>query len=106
MFEYKTRTETEGGCRFYQQDILLFDYVYSGDFDLHCCVDYNTPGFGIVIAEYADDISQSENVYIIKLGSRNEYSVIKTEYFNQKNVRDGFINPGKDINVPSSPPLC
>lgn len=101
MFEYKTRTETEGGCRFYQQDILLFDYVYSGDFDLHCCVDYNTPGFGIVIAEYADDISQSENVYIIKLGSRNEYSVIKTEYFNQKNVRDGFINPGKDINVPS-----
>lgn len=101
MFEYKTRTETAGGCRFYQQDILLFDYVYSGDFDLHCYVDYNTPGFGIVIAEYTDDISQSENVYIVKLGARNEYSVIKTEYFNQKNIRDGFINPGKDINVPS-----
>ena len=101
MFEYKTRTETAGGCLFYQQDILLFDYAYSGDFDLHCNLDYNTPGFGIVIAEYADDISQSENVYIVKLGARNEYSVIKTEYFNQKNIRDGFINPGKDINVPS-----
>ena len=101
MFEYKTRTETEEGCRFYQQDILLFDYTYTGDLDIHCVVDYNTPGFGIVIAEYSDDISQSENVYIVKLGARNEYGVIKSELFTQKTLREGFIQSGKDINVPS-----
>ena len=101
MFEYKTRTETEEGCRFYQQDILLFDYTYAGDLDIHCVVDYNTPGFGIVIAEYSDDISQSENVYIVKLGARNEYGVIKSELFTQKTLREGFIQSGKDINVPS-----
>ena len=64
-------------------------------------MDYNTPGFGIVIAEYSDDISQSENVYIVKLGARNEYGVIKSELFTQKTLREGFIQSGKDINVPS-----
>ena len=55
MFEYKTRTETIDGCRFYEQDILMFDNSYTGDFEVHCCLDYNTPGFGLVIAEDTPD---------------------------------------------------
>ena len=100
MFEYKTRTETVNGCRFYEQDILMFDNSYSGDFEVHCKLDYNTPGFGIVIAEDTADISKSENVYIVELGARNEYQVIHKE-LTQRLMRSGFIQPGKDINVPT-----
>lgn len=100
MFEYKTRTETINGCRFYEQDILMFDNSYSGDFEVHCKLDYNAPGFGIVIAEDTADISKSENVYIVELGARNEYQVIHKE-LTQRLMRSGFIQPGKDINVPT-----
>ena len=100
MFEYRTRTETDGGCKFYQQDILLFDYTYEGDIDVHARIDYNTPGFGLVIAEYANDISESANVYVIELCARNEYRVIKKEYLDQRTVANDFFDAGKDINVP------
>lgn len=101
MFEYRTRTETDGGCKFYQQDILLLDYTYEGDIDVHACIDYNTPGFGLVIAEFANDISESANIYVIELSARNEYRVIKKEYLDQRTVANGFFDAGKDINVPT-----
>lgn len=101
MFEFRTRTELCDGCRFYSQDFLLFDYVYEGDIDIHCKLDYNAPGFGIVVAEYANDISESENVYIAEITSRNEYRVIKKEHQVQKTIKTGFFLAGADINIPT-----
>ena len=101
MFEFRTRTELRDGCRFYSQDFLLFDYAYDGDIDIHCKLDYNAPGFGIVIAEYANDISESENVYIAEITSRNEYRVIKKEHQVQKTIKTGFFLAGADINIPT-----
>ena len=40
MFEYKVRSEPCGGAKFYSQDVLLFDYAYEGDIDIHCNIDY------------------------------------------------------------------
>lgn len=100
MFEYKTRTETIDGCRFFEQDILMFDNSYTGDCEVHCRLDYNTPGFGLVIAEDTVDISSSQNIYVIELGARNEYKVIHKE-LTQRTLRSGYIQPGKDINVPT-----
>lgn len=101
MFEFKTRTEQHNGCRFYSQDFLIFDYAYEGDTDIHCTIDYNSPGFGIVIAEYANSITESENVYIAEITSRNEYRVIKKEHQVQKTIKNGFFLAGMDIDIPS-----
>ena len=102
MFEYKTRTETIDGCKFYEQDILLFDYAYSGDCIVECVVDYLSPGFGFVLCEdYEGDISRSESMYLIKFGQRNKYQIINRELLQQLIVKDEFILGGKDINVPS-----
>ena len=101
MFEFKTRTEQHNGCRFYSQDFLIFDYAYEGDTDIHCTIDYNSPGFGIVIAEYANSITESENVYIAEITSRNEYRVIKKEHQAQKTIKTGFFLAEMDIDIPS-----
>lgn len=101
MFEYKTRTETINGCKFYEQDVLLFDYSYSGDCVIECVVDYIIPGFGFVLLEDSgNDISRSENMYIVKFGKRNQYQIINRQLLEQITVRDEFILGAKDINVP------
>ena len=101
MFEFKTRTERHNGCRFYSQDFLIFDYAYEGDTDIHCTIDYNSPGFGVIIAEYANDITESENIYIAEITARNEYRVIKKEHLMQKTIKTGFFLAGMDIDIPS-----
>ena len=101
MFEYKTRTETINGCKFIQQDILLFDYSYSGDCVIECVVDYVIPGFGFVLLEdSANNISNSENMYLIKFGKRNQYQIINKQLGEQSVVKDEFILSGKDIDTP------
>ena len=101
MFEYKVRSEPYGGAKFYSQDVLLFDYAYEGDIDIHCNIDYVSPGFGVIIAEYANDITESENIYIAEITSRNEYRIIKKEHQVQKTIKTGSFLAGKDIVIPS-----
>ena len=101
MFEYKVRSEPCGGAKFYSQDVLLFDYAYEGDIDIHCNIDYVSPGFGVIIAEYANDITESENIYIAEITSRNEYRIIKKEHQVQKTIKTGSFLAGKDIVIPS-----
>lgn len=104
MFEYRTRTETVNGCKFIQQDILLFDYVYSGDTETEVHLNYVNPGFGLVLVEAeGKDITQSENIYIFKLGARNEYQVITKQYMEQYTAKDEFIGSGVDIAPDGSP---
>jgi hypothetical protein len=101
MFEYKSRTETKNGCYFNEQDILLFDYSYSGDCVVDCTIDYINPGFGLFLAEdIENDVINSEIVYIFKLGARNEYQIISKQILEQKTIRDEFIEGGVDIAPP------
>lgn len=102
MFEYKTRTETMNGCKFYEQDVLLFNYSYSGDCIVEFVVDYNSPGFGLFLAkDSGGDISESEDVYIFKLGLDNEYQIINKQLLEQVSLRDEFIMPGVDMSIPA-----
>jgi hypothetical protein len=101
MFEYKSRTESKNGCYFNEQDILLFDYSYSGDCVVDCTLDYMNPGFGLFLAEDIEkEIVNSEIIYIFKLGTRNEYQIITKQVLDQKTVRDEFIEGGVDIAPP------
>ena len=100
MFEYKTRTETINGCKFVEQDILLFDYIYSGDIAVEFEVDYMSPGFGIVIAEnIVGDISDSENMYLVKFGKDNEYQIVTKQKDRQVTLKNEFILGGTSIKV-------
>ena len=102
MFKYKTRTETINGCKFYEQDILLFDYLYSGDCVVEFVVDYNSPGFGLFLAKESNiDIVDSEDIYIFKLGDENEYQIINKQLLKQVYLRDEYILPGSDIRFPA-----
>ena len=52
MFDNKARvTQTVDGCQWYEQDIVLLDYIYTGDCIVDIKLKYNTPGFGILLAE-------------------------------------------------------
>ena len=55
MFTNLARVEQKHGCHFYTQDIILLDYVYSGDVIITMDVQYKTPGFGIVLIENNND---------------------------------------------------
>ena len=102
MFEYKTRTETINGCKFFEQDILLLDYLYNSDCEIECVVDYNIPGFGFVFVEdTGSGADKSENIYLIKFGKRNQYQIINKQLLEQTIVRDEFILGANDINSPS-----
>lgn len=100
MFEYKTRTETVKGCKFVEQDILLFNYIYSGDIAVEFEIDYMSPGFGIVIAEnLLGSVSDSENMYLVKFGRNNEYQIISKQKNGQTTLKNEFILGGTTVEV-------
>lgn len=102
MFEYKTRTEYKDGCKFISQDILLYDYIYNGDIEVECHIDYNVPGFGFVLLEENDNASLDSNIYVFKLGTENKYQVINKQLSQQNTVRDEYVEAGGSFKLPSS----
>lgn len=99
MFEYKTRTEYDNGCKFVSQDILLYDYIYDGDIELECHVDYVNPGFGFVLLEEAENASVGNNVYVFKLGTDNKYQIINKQQSQQVTIRDEYVEAGGGFKV-------
>ncbi len=102
MFEYKTRTEYKNGCRFVSQDILLYDYVYDGDIEVECHVNYNVPGFGFVLLEENENSSLSNNIYVFKLGTENKYQIISKQLSEQKTIKDEYVEAGGNFKLPSA----
>lgn len=96
MYSYKTRTENKNGCRFFEQDILLLDYIYSNNVMIDVLLDYQTSGFGFVMSEDSG-AAESENILLIKFGKENQYQVISKEFLDQKTLVDSFIDPGTTI---------
>lgn len=76
MFDNKARVaQTIGGCRWYEQDIVLLDYIYSGNCIIDISLEYNTPGFGILLAEAdGSDVFDSGYSVLYRIGDRS-YSV-------------------------------
>ena len=99
MFEYKTRTKTEDGCKFLSQDILLYDYSYTGDIEIGCEIKYNNYGFGFVLVEENENSSTDNNTYVFKISKDNQYQIINKDLSSQKTVKDEFIEPGSDFSI-------
>lgn len=100
MFEYKTRTELKNGCKFTSQDILLYDYLYTGNIELECHVNYVVPGFGFVITEDIENTSLNANSYIFKLDQPNHYKIIAKELSEQTIIKDEFTESGSKFSIP------
>ncbi len=88
ILEANSRTEFNNGLHFYEQDIVLIDYIYSGDFVADINVLYKSPGFGIVIAKYSESetsIEDSSYAYICKIGNYN-YSIFSRQFLTQNRL--------------------
>ena len=69
MIQYNGRIEVNDGIRFYEQDMLYDDYLYSGDIDITLNIDYANPGFGIALIDNEGNSIINSKALIFKLGS-------------------------------------
>lgn len=93
MFDYKGRVEKteDGGCRFYDQDIIFLDYLFTNDCIIDLDIEYVSPGFGILLAE-ADTADPFKTGYSIlyRLGD-NGYSVEENYLRKQRHITSGLF---------------
>ena len=76
IFFDNARITKNNGCYFYDQDIIILDYAYSGDSRIKLKLDYVNPGFGILLIEDSDSKFNSKKQYMFKLGD-DDYAVIE-----------------------------
>ena len=60
MLQPNSRIELIDGIRFYEQDLIYDDYIYSGSCKIELDIDYYNNGFGIVIIDPNHSILMSK----------------------------------------------
>ena len=114
MIQENCRMEKFRGYRFYEQDILFDDYMFSNDIQLTVDLDYVSPGFGIALIDNEGfSIKEKRFAYLFKIGYR-EASIyyatkekntlvkqlsIKEAYTIQEHMKFTFIKQSKKIIV-------
>lgn len=114
MIQENCRIENINGYKFYEQDILYDDYMFSNDIQLTVDLDYVSPGFGIALADNeGSSIKEKRFAYLFKIGYKEAsiyYSTkegktlikqlsIKEAYTIQENMKFTFIKQGKKVIV-------
>lgn len=76
MLQSTSRIEKNNGIRFYEQDILIDDYIHTGNLLVNLDIEYITPGFGIaLLSSEGLSLKDKEEVLLFRLGYK-EASVI------------------------------
>lgn len=89
MLQDNSRIENINGLHFYEQDIVMLDYVYTNNIKIVMDADYRYPGLGIILAEYKNDnVGESNNVFLLRIGNI-EWSIINTNINKQSKVAGG-----------------
>lgn len=71
MLQPNSRINLEKGIKFYEQDILFDNYIYTGDFDIALTLDYASPGFGLGLTNSeGQSLTDKEEVLLFKLGQK------------------------------------
>lgn len=65
MFMANSRIELVEGIRFYEQDVLYDDYIYSGSCQIEVDLDYYNNGFGIVLINSNNKILSNINAALL-----------------------------------------
>ena len=91
MIQSNSRVEIDNGIKFYEQDILYDDYIYTGNTDIEVTLDYVNPGFGIaLINSEGNYLSEKKEILLFKMNNKN----VEIIYKNKDNL-DSYYNPVK-----------
>ena len=72
MLQPNSRISMESGIKFYEQDILYDDYIYSGDFDIALNLEYCTPGFALGLTNSeGSSLADKEQILLFKMGQKD-----------------------------------
>ena len=69
MLQYNSRITIDNGIKFYEQDILYDDYLYSGDIDIALNLTYANPGFGIALINNEGNSIINSNAILFRLSN-------------------------------------
>lgn len=76
----------EIGIKFYEQDMLVDDYIYTGDLDITVSIQYSTPGFGIaLINSEGYSLKDKDEILLFRVGFK-EASIIYKNGDSQKTI--------------------
>ena len=86
MILSNARVEQQNGIRFYEQDVLYDDYIYSGSCQIELDINYYNTGFGIMFINANTNIlSNNNSLLLFKLNHRS-LEIIYKEFDMQKNL--------------------
>ena len=72
MLQSNSRISIDNGIKFYEQDILYDDYIYSGDFDIALNLEYCSPGFALGLTNSeGKTLSDKEQILLFKMGQKD-----------------------------------
>lgn len=102
VIQTKGRVEQLDGLHFYEQDIVMLDYLYDGDVTIDFNVLYSMPGFGVIFAEKSTGVASYEEApssVLVKIGSL-DFSIYKKEFGIQRRFYNAscLIQPDKSIH--------
>ena len=86
MFISNSRIELVDGIRFYEQDVLYDDYIYTGDCQIDVDLDYYNNGFGILLINSNNKILSNVNAALLFRLNHKSLEVIYKENGLQKIV--------------------
>ena len=71
MIQKNSRVEFANGIKFYEQDLLYDDYIYSGSSTISVTLDYKNPGFGIaLISSTSSTLTNSNAVLLFRMRNK------------------------------------
>lgn len=71
MIKKNSRVEFSNGIKFYEQDLLYDDYIYSGSSTISVTLDYKNPGFGIaLIASTSLTLTNNNAVLLFRIRNK------------------------------------
>lgn len=72
MLQPNSRINLKNGIKFYEQDILFDNYIYTGDFDIALTLDYASTGFGVGLTNSeGKTLTDKEEVLLFKMGQKS-----------------------------------
>lgn len=84
MFKANSRIELANGIKFYEQDILYDDHIYSDSCQIEVDINYHNNGFGIVFINATSNILTTENSALLFRLNHKSLEVIYKENSLQK----------------------
>jgi hypothetical protein len=71
LIQKNSRVEFANGIKFYEQDLLYDDYIYSGSSTISVTLDYRNPGFGIAfIASTSSTLTNNNAVLLFRIRNK------------------------------------